>query len=60
MENNNLTHNTDSNEISADLEQQIDNLVYKLYALTYDVALVVEPVFSKRMSREEYEGLQVE
>jgi len=43
-----------------DLEQQIDNLVYKLYELTYDEVLVVEPEFSERMSREEYEGLKVE
>jgi len=42
------------------MKTQIDNLVYKLYALTYDVALVVEPEFSERMSREEYEGLEVE
>jgi adenine-specific DNA-methyltransferase len=41
------------------LEQQIDNLVYKLYELTYDEVLVVEPAFSERMSREAYEGLQV-
>lgn len=42
------------------LEQQIDNLVYKLYELTYDEVLVVEPEFSERMSREAYEALQVE
>lgn len=45
---------------TTDLEQQIDNLVYKLYELTYDEVLVVEPEFAERMSREEYEGLQVE
>lgn len=43
-----------------DLEQQIDNLVYKLYELTYDEVLVVEPAFRERMSKEEYEGLKVE
>lgn len=48
------------NQDTTDLEQQIDNLVYKLYALTYDEVLVVEPEFSERMSREEYEGLKVE
>ena len=42
-----------------DLEQHIDNLVYKLYELTYDAVLVVEPEFGERMSREEYEGLKV-
>lgn len=45
---------------TTDLEQQIDNLVYKLYELTYDEVLVVEPEFAERMSREEYEGLKVE
>jgi hypothetical protein len=48
------------NEDTYNLEQQIDNLVYKLYELTYDEVLVVEPEFSERMSREEYEGLKVE
>lgn len=47
-------------KITTDLEQQIDNLVYKLYELTYDEVLVVEPEFAERMSREEYEGLKVE
>lgn len=42
------------------LEQQIDNLVYKLYELTYDEVLMVEPEYSERMSMEEYEGLKVE
>jgi adenine-specific DNA-methyltransferase len=42
------------------LEQQIDDIVYKLYELTYDEVLVVEPEFSERMSMEEYEGLMVE
>ena len=47
-------------EFTLDLEQQIDNLVYKLYELTYDEVLVVEPEFAERMSKEEYEGLKVE
>ena len=41
-------------------EQQIDNLVYKLYELSYEEVLVVEPEFSERMSREKYEKLKVE
>lgn len=45
---------------TTDLEQQIDNLVYKLYELKYDEVLVVEPEFAERMSKEEYEGLKVE
>lgn len=35
-------------------------LVHKLYELTYDEVLVVEPAFSERMSRKEYEVLKVE
>lgn len=42
------------------MKTKIDNLVYKLYAITHDTVLVVKPAFSDRMSREEYEGLQVE
>lgn len=52
--------NTDKNSNIVNLEQQIDNLVYKLYELTYDEVLVVEPEFGERMSREAYEGLKVE
>ncbi len=42
------------------LEQQIDVMIYKLYDLTYDEVLLVEPEFAERMSREEYEILKVE
>ncbi len=42
------------------METHIDNLVYKLYELTYDAVMVVEPEFGERMSREEYEGVKVE
>ncbi len=42
------------------IEIQLDNLVYRLYELTYDEVLVVEPGFSERMSKEEYEGLKVD
>lgn len=42
------------------LEQQIDDVVYKLYDLTYDEVLVIEPAFSERMSKKEYEALEVE
>ena len=53
---NNIENNIDTTE----LEQQIDNLVYKLYKLTYDEVLVVEPEFSERMSKVDYESLKVE
>lgn len=39
-------------------EQQIDNLVYKLYDLTYDEVKVVEPDFG--MSEEEYAAIVIE
>ena len=42
------------------LEQQIDNLVYNLYNLTYDEVLIIEPEFSERMSESKYEALEVE
>lgn len=38
----------------------IDNLVYKLYGLNYDEVLIIEPAFSERMSKSEYEALEVE
>jgi len=37
------------------LEDEIDHLVYKLYDLTYDEVLIVDPETS--ISREEYDGL---
>ena len=40
------------------LEQQIDNLVYKLYDLTYDEVKVVDPDFG--LSVEEYANLKIE
>jgi hypothetical protein len=39
------------------LERQIDNLVYRLYNLTWEEVKVIEPEFS--VSRAEYEGLEV-
>lgn len=57
---NNIIEKKQNNQDTTDLEHQIDNLVYKLYELTYDEVLVVEPEFAERMSREEYEALQVE
>jgi hypothetical protein len=40
------------------LEQQIDNMVYKLYELTYDEVKVIDPAFS--LSKEEYENFKIE
>jgi hypothetical protein len=36
------------------LERQIDNLVYRLYNLTYEEIKVIEPDFP--LTRAEYEG----
>ena len=41
------------------LEAQIDNLVYKLYNLTYNDVLVVEPEFSSRMTKEDYDSFSI-
>jgi len=38
------------------LERQIDNLVYRLYNLTYDEVKLIEPDFP--LSKEEYEGIE--
>jgi adenine-specific DNA-methyltransferase len=40
-------------------EQEIDNLVYKLYNLTYEEALIVEPELSTRLTKIAYEALEV-
>lgn len=47
-----LGKNTDS------LEQEINNLVYKLYELTYDEVKVIDPEFS--LSKKEYEAIKLE
>ncbi len=41
-------------------EQQIDNLVYKLYELTYEDVLVIEPNFAEIMSKEAYNNFELE
>lgn len=40
------------------LEQEIDNLVYKLYELTYDEVKVIDPALS--LSKKEYEAIKLE
>ena len=40
------------------LEQQIDNMVYKLYELTYEEVKVIDPDFS--LTKEEYENFKIE
>jgi len=43
---------------TSSLEQQIDNLVYRLYDLTYDEVKVIDPDFP--LSRQEYEAIRLE
>jgi len=40
------------------LEQEIDNLVYKLYELTYDEVKVIDPEFC--LTKKEYEAIKLE
>ncbi len=37
-----------------------DNLVYKLYNLTYEEALIIEPELANRLTEEEYAAIEVE
>jgi len=45
---------------TSSLEQQIDLLVYKLYELSYEEVLLIEPDFGQRVSVAEYEKVVVE
>jgi len=40
------------------IEQEIDNLVYKLYELTYDEVKVIDPAFA--LSEQEYKNIKVD
>jgi len=46
------------NQNDLELEQQIDLMVYKIYILTFDEVLVVDPEFW--MGKEEYDAFEVE
>jgi len=39
------------------MSEQIDVMIYKLYELTYDEVLIVEPAFE--ISREDYEKFKI-
>ncbi|MDO9152195.1 MAG: TaqI-like C-terminal specificity domain-containing protein [Paludibacter sp.] len=43
---------------TTDKEKEIDNLVYKLYELTYNEVKVIDPEFS--LSKKEYEAIELE
>jgi hypothetical protein len=40
------------------LERQVDNLVYRLYSLTYEEVKVIEPEFP--LGKAAYEGIEVQ
>ena len=52
-----ITLKFDDNATSV-LEKQIDNLVYKLYELTYDEVKVIDPEFG--LTKKEYEAIKLE
>ena len=50
-------HKIEDSDVNDNIISQIDLMVYKLYELTYDEVLVVEPEFS--LSKQEYEAFTV-
>jgi len=52
-----LSLKTESKDTTA-IEQEIDNLVYKLYELTYKEVKVIDPAFG--LSEAEYEAIKLE
>ncbi|NLN96683.1 MAG: hypothetical protein GX128_11020 [Bacteroidales bacterium] len=55
---NQILERKENNKDTAALEQQIDNLVYRLYELTYEEVKVIDPEFS--LSQKEYESIELE
>jgi hypothetical protein len=45
---------------TSNLEQQIDNLVYRLYNLTYDEVKVIDPEIENKLSEEDYNFIEIE
>jgi hypothetical protein len=54
----NIINNKSDGKDTSSLEQQIDNLVYKLYELTYDEVKLIDPLFA--LSPSEYEAISIE
>jgi len=44
------------NKDSSLFEIQLDIIIYKLYKLKYDEVLIIEPEFSIRITRQEFES----
>lgn len=55
---NQILERKENNKDTAALDQQIDNLVYRLYELTYEEVKVIDPEFS--LSQKEYESIELE
>lgn len=54
----NVLNLKNKNKDTSSIETEIDNLVYKLYELTYDEVKVIDPEFS--LSKKEYEAIKLE
>jgi hypothetical protein len=48
----------DNSADTSELEKEIDNLVYKLYQLTYDEVKIIDPEFT--ITEKEYEAIKIE
>ncbi len=55
--NNNIYCTKQKDADTATLEKQIDEMVYKLYGLTYEEVKIISPAFP--MSEAEYESFEV-
>jgi hypothetical protein len=53
-----ILENKSEEEDTTTLEQEIDNLVYKLYDLNFDEVKVIDPAFN--LSKKEFEALKLE
>ena len=51
-----INKNNNTNQDTTKLEQQIDNMVYKLYNLDYDVVKVIDPEY--KFTKQEYTEIQ--
>lgn len=48
-----------NNDGRLEIDNEIDNLIYKLYNLSYEEALIVEPELAERLSKEAYNALEI-
>ncbi|GGE44487.1 Eco57I restriction-modification methylase domain-containing protein [Psychroflexus planctonicus] len=55
----NLVLNTCIDSVSEEYLNKIDDIFYKLYDLTYEEALIVEPELAERLSKEAYNALEI-